>query len=500
MPCLSRDRQLRLAPVVVALACLAQPLAGQSSGVLAGNLYDSTAHSALAGATVVLAHAERVELPTRSIVSDSSGHFVAGDLAPGPWMVTFFDSLLNDYALTVVPKRIAISPGETSTVTLVVPGERVLRSVVCGDESLPDSLGVLVGTVRDADSGRLLEGATVTASWRLIELKAGLRLLTRHASTITGADGAFRLCGLPPDEALSIQARYAAGAETDPKTAFESGEIFVALQAEGVSRARISVGPALARMSSSGGKAVRRERGTARLVGQVNLAGGRPRGGARIVVIGAARETTTDGAGRFHLDSLASGSWTVEARAIGYAPVRSMVSLRRESTESTSFEFRAPIPSLERVLVYGRTTARERFMNDFMTRRDQGLGTFFTPDDIENAHPVSLTQLLSRIPGIHLIPLNRKPTLAFTVPMSRSDQTLGSGVGPQGAPVIRGRLNCVPQVFIDGQRVENGADDLDWVATPANVLALEIHSDATGVPPAFGPFTDCLVIGIWTKR
>jgi hypothetical protein len=481
-------RKLLLASVVAALSCFVLPLAGQSSGVLAGNLYDSTAHSALAGARVVLAHAERAELPTRSISSDSAGHFVARDLAPGPWMVTFFDALLNDYALTVVPKRIMISPDETSTVTLSVPGEKIVRRVVCDDPSLADSLGVLVGTVREADSGRLLEGATVTATWRVIEVAKGLRLLTRHASTITGTEGAFRLCGLPPDEAMSIQARFGTNADS----ALASGAIFVSLEAEGVSRARISVGRAA--------PAARRETGAARLIGQVNDHEGRPRARARVVVYGMGRQTTTDGAGRFHLDSLGSGSWTVEARALGYAPVRTSVLLRRESTESALLEFRAPIYSLERVLVYGRTSARERFMNDFLARREQGLGTYFTPDDIENAHPTSLTQLLARIPGIHLVPLNRKPTVAFTMPMSRSDQTLGSGVLPQGAPVVRGRLDCVPQVFIDGQRVENGADDLDWVATPANVMALEVHTDATGVPPAFGRFTNCLVIGIWTKR
>ena len=81
--------------------------------------------------------------------------------------------------------------------------------------SPPDVPAALVGSVRDPESGKVIGGAQVMASW----LDTGF---VHRVATRTEADGSFTLCGLPRSVELWVSASYGRrGGEPVPHTLTE---------------------------------------------------------------------------------------------------------------------------------------------------------------------------------------------------------------------------------------------------------------------------------------
>ena len=82
--------------------------------------------------------------------------------------------------------------------------------------------------------------------------------------------------------------------------------------------------------------------------------------------------------------------------------------------------------------------------------------------------------------------------------------TPGMQVSPNGSfgYVLRGRGGCTPEVFIDGTKVMQGADEVDNMVRPQEVAGVEVYNSTAGVPPQFSGAAggDCGVVLIWTKR
>jgi hypothetical protein len=145
-------------------------------------------------------------------------------------------------------------------------------------------------------------------------------------------------------------------------------------------------------------------RGTARLAGVVRDDRGRPLTRARVLVVGTGREATTGEAGRFVLDSLPGGSWTAEARAIGFTPVRTPVTLRGERSASVAFGFAARVEALDRVVVMGKATQRSRLLDELLQRRRRGFGRLYMADDLARLNPLRVSDVLRTAPGVRLAP------------------------------------------------------------------------------------------------
>jgi TonB-dependent Receptor Plug Domain len=82
--------------------------------------------------------------------------------------------------------------------------------------------------------------------------------------------------------------------------------------------------------------------------------------------------------------------------------------------------------------------------------------------------------------------------------------TPGMTVAPNGSfgYVIRGRGGCTPEVFIDGMKVMQGADEIDNLVRPQEVSGVEVYTGSAGVPPQYAGMAggDCGVVLVWTKR
>ena len=122
-------------------------------------------------------------------------------------------------------------------------------------------------------------------------------------------------------------------------------------------------------------------------------------------------------------------------------------------------------------------------------RRQLGFGSFFTRADIETIRPQRVTDLLQRIPGVHLS---------------------GSGAGHRRivtmtrTPVGRGGGVCPVQIFMDGMLVTRaGAGDVsvDELVTPEVLEGIEVYKGLASVPAEFrNSNSHCGVVALWTRR
>ena len=103
-------------------------------------------------------------------------------------------------------------------------------------------------------------------------------------------------------------------------------------------------------------------------------------------------------------------------------------------------------------------------------------GWFLTRREIEARTAVRTTDLLRTAPGVALVPTR----------------------GAFGY-ALRGRGGCVPTVFVDGTRVMEGGNAIDFWTRPEDLEGIEVYTDAS-VPSQFGGTrATCTVILLWTR-
>jgi hypothetical protein len=467
--------QLALAACAIATVPLAAQVptaqASATSGALAGAVWDSTARAPLAGAVVLLAPAGGGDGTTLNVLADTLGRWAAGGLEPGVWKVTFLHRRAEEYGMVPVPREARVGAGDTTRVELALPSAATLRTALCGTLASSTEKGVIVGSVRDEDAGAWVAGARVLVGWRILDVTPRPRLRTVRVPATTVEDGTFRLCGVPADDGMLVEA----GASVNGDSVV-SGEITVLAGEDGVTRVQIGLGRLVTVRDSSAPGGATRLVGTARLEGVVLDPSGQPRAGAHVLVLGTGREVVTSDAGTFRVDSLPSGSWTVDAFSLGLAPTRTFVNLAPGATAHATLQFEATVATLERVRIFGKPSAAQRLMDDFFKRREMGFGRYFTPDDLDKWRPTMLSSLFYQVPGARVFPT------------------------PTGMGAIRGRGGCVPEVYLDGMLIMDGADALDVIAPVHDVLAVEAHNEPAGLPGNVVPRTMCMTVLVWTKR
>jgi len=457
-------------------------------GVVRGVVYDSSAGVPLAGAVVQLAPADRSTERVISVLADSSGRFQADGLAAGVWVVGFSHAALDAYGFDMPSGTVEVAAGDSVTVTLGLPGVRGLYRAVCGaPAAVGDPVAGLLGVVRDADTDVPAAGAQLSIAWSALEVANGVRLVPRRVTVATEADGTFSACGLPADVALAVRLESGPGADST----WTSGDLEVTVPPGTLARLTVTAGRAVlasgeaARDSAAGagvaaaGPALA---GEARLLGTVVDPQGAPVANARIAVLDAGREGVTDERGAFVLAGLPSGTWMVEVRALGYTPSRMPVGLSRTRPARVAVALSTPVYTLKGVAVMARTAVRTRLLDE-LHERTRRSGRLITEEELARRRPSRLTDALHMVPGLQVVPV------------------FGNGVNGT-AQQLRGRFRCVPSVFIDGQPIRGGADELDLWVHPAAVLAVEVYPSMNGLPGQYitGMGRPCAVVAVWTKR
>lgn len=175
------------------------------------------------------------------------------------------------------------------------------------------------------------------------------------------------------------------------------------------------------------------------------------------------------------------------------------VALLPPSRDSVTGE--RPVQALRGVNVTANVTASGTATSGLMgayegfeSRRRVGMGAFFKVDDATSVRAQSLSDILAGMRGVFF-----------------------EGFGRSRAPRLRGFVGarCVPNMFIDGMYVRMASslarsaipdgltmEDLDAMAPPSTITAVEVYSNPVGIPPVFdlSAHTGCGTILVWTKR
>ncbi len=350
--------------VVAVLASLISAFAsarGQGTTVR-GVAFDSLRSAPLEGAFIRMTGARG---PARTATSDARGGFSFDSVPPGAFTFSMLHAALDSLGFSGISTRVTVggSPAATPFVTLAVPSFASLWHAACGGGPVPHDTGFVFGTVRDAERGRPLSGATVLVRWIAIGVdsaaeRGAKRSVTEQAwggEVRSDSAGGYTLCGVPSDATLRLFAR---------KDSSSSGllELLPRVGAR-VERRDLSLGPAI---DSSLAK-----RGV--VSGLVRDADGRPVAEARVITSGA-EEVRTGVDGRFVLPRVPIGTREIEVLAIGAQPVATAADVTMRDTAFVSVELRK-IVELPAVVVTART-ARQRMLAEFEERKALGIGHF----------------------------------------------------------------------------------------------------------------------------
>lgn len=472
---LSAQRPTPRAPVKGAPAKPAAPpaaVAPITTGYLQGVTVDSLHGGPLAGALV------SVEGTARMGISDSLGRFLIDSIKPGAYRVLVDHPMLDTLGISLVTPALQIGANEVTRTVIPVPTGEFLVKLFCPEAKRALGPGALVGRVREPDSDSAAVGARVSLVWYDPDppgLPSNLRIgkkPPRVREATVGADGIYRLCGLPEQYDAKLQAQRKDGGAT--------AEVPV-VQDDGVLALRsVSVAalPAVAAKDSAGAP-IRQPRGTARVFGKVVNRNGAPVVGARVGLMGTSAATLTRSNGDFVLDSLPAGTQAIVVRQIGYRPTEVAVDLSSRAPSRVTVQLGAFVPELSPVEVVERRDEGLQKVGFLDRKRNSAGGYFMGTDQIEKRNAIKFSDILRTTPGLRVQEQNGQAMVTST----RSSQ--GNG--------------CVT-MYVDGaqwQQLEPG--DLDSFVQPGEVAAIEVYS-GSAVPAQFmTPGQNCAAVVVWTK-
>jgi carboxypeptidase family protein/TonB-dependent receptor-like protein len=448
----------------VILIGTAVPLRAQVT--LVGTVTDSVSRRPLAG-TLVQIMRDSTNRP-RSTHSDSLGAYRFDSLTAGSYIIGFFDPMLDSIGIELTPRRIRVGPESPTHVDLAIPSPKTIIGGLCASASSNDSLGMLLGHVRDAESGMPRVG-DVTVTWMELSIgQGGIRRERRQFPSKTDVMGWYAFCGIPSDVEVTVSARA---------DSLESGVVELRVPAGGilirdffVSRADSTIAVLGDSTPGSANTPVATlRRGHSRITGVVHNDKGQPVHDAEVSVPGTGLQEHTGETGTFTLSGLPAGTQTLDVRALGFEPKRMVVDLTpaRLTTVDVGLEHR--VQTLDVVTVYGTST---RSLAEFERRRRAGWGHILTPAQIADRHALNVSDLFRTIPGVRVSP------------------TRGFG------KAVRLRGGCLPTVYLNGMRMsDDAATMIDELASADEITAVEVYSTAERPAEFWG--NNCGTVVLW---
>jgi hypothetical protein len=203
----------------------------------------------------------------------------------------------------------------------------------------------------------------------------------------------------------------------------------------------------------------------------------------------------TSSRGFFRLRTPVTGTYALEARALGFGEARvEGLTVTEGRLEVVEIEM-APAPlELEPIVAVGESRKYQLEVQGFYDRKEEGFGFFVTPEDIEKWAPANHGQLFRRIPGILVASEEGFKTRLLML-----------------RPNIVGGPYCTPRIFVDGALVgssqpQHGEGQIQGAAPDEAVNiydleAVEFYDGSAVVPLIWGGtgMGRCGTIVMWTK-
>ena len=217
------------------------------------------------------------------------------------------------------------------------------------------------------------------------------------------------------------------------------------------------------------------------LNGIVRDSAGEPIAEADVSIPSAHLLTRTDNAGAFALKRVEPGQVELSVRRLGYVPQSIQLDVQPGGTDTLVVVMSLQAFELPGVAINEQTKRHLLWIEDFYRRRAKGIGgTYYTREDIEARHASRLSDVLRDAPGVRFV------------------RARGGGNGVRFETPANFRSNCLPQYFVDGQRVANiEVDDL----SARDVEGVELYAGPSSTPTQFqqGAITSCGTVVIWSR-
>lgn len=220
--------------------------------------------------------------------------------------------------------------------------------------------------------------------------------------------------------------------------------------------------------------------------------------GSRVLLINRQNKTVgyvvTDDSGYFRFSRPDNGWYRLEVAALGYQRTLTPFMWWMVDHSYAALEVRlAPhVSLLAPVEIVALSPANgSPVLENVVHRRTVGFGIQISRQQIEERHPVNISDMLIEVPGVY---------------------AARTGSGANGRRIYMGRSlpadgggPCPVTIFVDGRQATRnvpGGDVLvDELASPLDIEAVEVFRGLGTIPPEFlTPDARCGVIAIWTKR
>lgn len=449
-------------------------------GSLLGTVYDSVHNTPLVGATVFVLGTPRLG------VTNERGLFTVDSIPVGMHKVHVSHELLDSLGITMVTDSFAVAGGERKVLEMGVPSSETLVALSCTPATRRLGPSAIVGRLLDADTDQPVPGARVSFAWSELSLAAGLKRVPKVLGATANSEGVFRICGVPGEVEGTLQAEKSGITTAEIKVTFIGQPLVI--QGLRIGNAN-TVARAQADSQSTAGRAggeqrfsaVNYQKGQAVLRGKVVNANGAPLANARVEVEGTTSRALTNAEGAFTLTELPSGTQSVRAMQLGFAPVSQPVELSTREIATTTITMSQPVQMLDPVVV--RAESDLSLDNIGFTTRKRGMsGTFMDADEIMRRGPNVLTDVFRTVPSLRVVPVS---PYDYAVESSRGNMLGG---------------NCV-KFWYDGSPYDPVfPGDVDRMIPPHQIAAIEVYNGST-VPIEFSSAnsSNCAVVVIWSK-
>jgi hypothetical protein len=206
------------------------------------------------------------------------------------------------------------------------------------------------------------------------------------------------------------------------------------------------------------------------------------------------RALRTDSVGCFEFQDVSPGPYRMRATRLGYRDAVGDLVLTADSVVDIEVRMAVETVVLAPVTVTSRSTRDvSPVLRGFYSRMENGTGRFITREEIEQRHPVRITDMLRNLPNLR----------ASAPRMGAS----GSGFS-QGSNADR----CTVVFFVDGMQVNQPSTHgsrstprndmaIDDYVQPEEVEGIEVYRGESDTPAEFSTrWVQCGTVVIWTRR
>ena len=412
--------------------------------------------------------------------TDANGHFQIDNIPPGEHSLSLIHPLLDTLGVAINTKAVPFQAGPPLAVELAIPSVETVLSMSCAPAWRRRGPSALVGKVLDADNDTPLVGATVSLTWKELDLTTLRKRDVVRKGTV-GADGTYRICGLPGDVDGNVQAEFSGRKTAEVHVKMDEANP-LGFQSLRIGTTVVEEAPADTtggRKAVAQGDTAKRLRGPARLTGRVVNAAGAPVANARVDVSGTGAATLSREDGSFGFSDLPSGTQALVVRQLGFEPVEVAVELTAKAPRQVTVTMSKPARVLDPVAVHAEASKDGLDQVGFSDRKKTGFGYFMGPDELNDRQATRMTDLFRTIPSLRITP-------------SGNDYIVESARDATGG--------CVNYV-VDGAPYKSlYAGDVDRLMPPSDVAAIEVYTgSSTPVQFQQAGSSSCTTIVMWSK-